>query len=145
LASRVRIGDRARRAGLFLIPEETDPPLELRDLRALLEAAQREAAVLPPLETDGFVRAAVDPFVNALHRALLPARRTLRPSIRAAREAILARALAQGPAAVTARERRILLQDPALTDALHRRVWGLPDRLHAARWGRPGATPPASP
>ena len=32
LASRVRIGDRVRRAGLFVIPEESNPPPELRDL-----------------------------------------------------------------------------------------------------------------
>src|SRR5262249_30248852 len=135
-ASRVRLGDRVRRAGLFLIPEETDPPFELRDLRALLEAAQRESAALPAREADGFVRAAVDPFVNALHCALLPARRTLRASIKAARQTLLERALAHGPEALSPRERRIVLQDPALTGELHRRVWGLPDRMHAARWGR---------
>src|SRR5262249_15960422 len=32
LTSRVRTGDRARRWGLFLVPEETDPSTELRDV-----------------------------------------------------------------------------------------------------------------
>src|SRR5207245_1027675 len=56
------------------------------------------------------------------------------------------RALAEGPASLTGRERRILLGDPDLTDALHRRVWALPDHDRAARWGRPGLAPhPGSP
>src|SRR5204862_439126 len=82
-----------------------------------------------------FVRAAVDPYVNALHRALLGRSRSLAPSLQAARQALLERALAEGPASLTGRERRILLGDPDLTDALHRRVWALPDRERAARWG----------
>jgi membrane glycosyltransferase len=139
LASRVNLGDRARRWGLFLIPEETEPPPELRDLHDLLGAAQRRLARLPEKERDGFVRAAVDPFVNALHRALLGRPRTMRKSIRSARRGLLERVLAEGPASLTTRERRTLLLDPAMTDALHERVWSIPDDDLAARWGRPGA------
>ena len=141
--SRVGPGDRARRWGLFLIPEEGAPPSELRDLGAFLTAARQRAARLPDPEHDGFVRAAVDPHVNAVHRALLGPRRSLRATIRAARRALLDRALAEGPEALAARERRILLLDPDLTDALHDAVWGLPERERAARWGRPGLVAPA--
>jgi hypothetical protein len=77
--------------------------------------------------------------VNALHRALLGRPRTVRKSIRATRRGLLERVLAEGPASLTARERRILLLDPATTDALHERVWAIPDDDCAARWGRPGA------
>jgi membrane glycosyltransferase len=139
--SRVRLGDQMRLWGLFLIPEESAPPPELRDLHGLERAARRRMATLPREERDGFVRAAVDPYVNALHRALIGPRRALRASIRAAREALLERALAEGPAALSARQRRILLRDPDLTNALHERVWALADRVRAARWGRPGAAP----
>src|SRR5262245_38263860 len=38
LTSRVRLGDLTRRPGLFRIPEEVDPPLELRELQAFHEA-----------------------------------------------------------------------------------------------------------
>ncbi len=143
LASRVRLGDHARRWGLFLIPEESDPPPEIHDLHAFLGAARKRIALLPEKERDGFVRVAVDPYVNALHRTLLGRPRTVRKSIRAARRGLLERVLAEGPDALGPRERRVFLLDPALTDALHERVWSIPDDDCAARWGRPGASPGA--
>ena len=139
--SRASLGERARRWGLFMIPEESAPPPELQDLRELARIARRRTEGFPPRERDGFVRAAVDPYVNALHRALLGRSRSRAPRLRAAREALLERALAEGPASLTLRERRILLGDPDLSDVLHRRVWELPDRERAARWGRPGRAP----
>jgi membrane glycosyltransferase len=142
VTSRVTAGDRARRLGLFLIPEESRPPPELRDVEELLRAAGEKAMRIAPEERDGFVRAAVDPYVNALRRGLLGRRRSLRPRIRAMRAMVVERALAGGPAAVRASERRLLLRDPELVDALHAAVWSLPERERAARWGRPG-TPPA--
>ena len=103
-----------------------------------LEAAQRAVANLPDAEHDGFVRAVVDPYVNALHRALLGQRRLLKPSIRAARRALVDRVLSDGPAALDTRQRRILLYDPDLITELHCRVWELSDPARAAHWGRPG-------
>jgi membrane glycosyltransferase len=141
LTSRVSLGERARRAGLFCIPEETAPPPELRDLHAFHETALALGRALPHAERDGFVRVVVDPLVNALHRALLGRRRSLRPEIRAHRAALLTRALAEGPAALADRDRRILLHDPDAIDALHERVWALGSDAAAARWGRPGEGP----
>jgi membrane glycosyltransferase len=143
-ASRVRLGERALRRRLFMIPEETAVPAELRDLHDNLrvtEAAQRH---LSSLEAEGFVRAAVDPYVNALHRVLLGRRRRLRASIHKARAALLQRALAEGPGVLSPRERRMLLYDPDLVTALHHAVWEEHDVERAARWGRPlarGAVP----
>jgi membrane glycosyltransferase len=138
LASRVGLGDRARRMGLFVTPEETDPPQELRDLGDELANATAQRAALPPTESDGFVRAVVDPYVNALHRALLGPPRSLRASIRAYRQELADRACAEGPSALTAKERRLLLYDPQVMTDLHRHVWAIPAREKAVRWGRPG-------
>src|SRR5438093_539254 len=96
--SRASLGERARRRGLFVIPEESAPPPELQDLHDLARSARRRTGALPERERDGFVRAAVDPYVNALHRALLGRSRSLAPSLQAARQALLERALAEGPA-----------------------------------------------
>jgi len=137
-ASRVSWGAGARAWGLFLIPEESAPPLELRDLDRNFNAALAVASHRPEVENDGFVRAVVDPYINALHRALLGRSRSLRHTIRAARGALLDRAIESGPSALNARERRLLLSDPDRVSELHDRVWGLADREKATRWGRPG-------
>jgi membrane glycosyltransferase len=133
MASRVTSGTRARELGLFLTPEEQDPPPEMRAVAARL------AALSPAREPDAFLEAAVDPYVNALHRALLRPARTLGPSIRAAHTALVDEALRKGPAAVTAEERRALLRHPDLVAELHRRVWDEDDAERAALWHLPGA------
>ena len=138
-ASRVSLGDRARDLGLFMIPEEVMPPAELRDLDRNLREAEEAGGMLPVAERDGFVRAVVDPFVNALHCTLLRKRRSLRPTIRAARRALIERALAEGPAALTTRERSVLLSDLEMMSELHRDVWQMEDVERARLWGRPGA------
>jgi membrane glycosyltransferase len=144
LTSRIGLGDLTRRLGLFRIPEEVEPPVELRDLQAFHEAGLARTRALPPAERDGFVRAIVDPLVNALHRGLLGRRRSLRAEIRAHRNALVTRAMAEGPHALSERERRILLHDPDAVDALHERVWALGDDAAASRWGRPGTAPTPS-
>jgi membrane glycosyltransferase len=138
LVSRVRLGDLTRAWGLFLIPEEYERPLELRELDDNLRAAQEQSAALPPRERDGFIRAVVDPTVNALHRALLGRPRSLRPGSNLRRDALLGRGLSDGPDSLDLRERRLLLSDPRCIDDLHLRVWAIPERERAARWGRPG-------
>ncbi len=135
--SRVRWGDRTRRLGLFLIPEEVSPPTELVDLQRHWQRLQQAAAALPRLEHDGFIRSAVDPWINAWHRALLGAPRRLSPTVRARRRQWLEKLLQNGPDAVSPRELRYLLYDPEAVDALHERVWGMEDELRLARWGRP--------
>jgi len=139
VTSRVRLGELARRLGLFLIPEERDPPPELRDLAEQLALARRRAEEVPTAERSGFVRAIVDPMLNAVHRLVLRGPRRLHPAIRAAREAMADKVLARGPEALSAAERRVILLDPHLVEMLHARVWALEERERAARWGRPGS------
>jgi membrane glycosyltransferase len=130
LSSRVSLGDRARRMGLFLTPEETSPPQELRDLWENERVAQQEVAKLAPAERDGLVRAVVDPYVNALHRALLRRPRSVRESIASARVALAERLVRDGTGALSMREQRIVFHDP---DSV--------DRMHAETWQLPGASP----
>jgi membrane glycosyltransferase len=139
LASRIRLGERARRLGLFTTPEERDPPRELLDLQEGLALAKAEGAKLPPQEWGGFVRGVVDPYVNALHRALLGPPRKLNAAIRRRFHELEEKARDHGPAALTREERRALLYDPQAVTDLHRKVWAAADADQAARWGRPGA------
>ncbi len=65
----------------------------------------------------------------------------MKPAVRAARRRLIDRALREGPGVLSPRMRRYLMQDPDAIDELHERVWSLPDRFDAARWGRPGSHP----
>ena len=138
-ASHVRLGERARAHDLFLIPEEIEPPRELREVEMLTEEAEHAAAVAHaelvvgagtvdsvPDAKNGFVAAIVDPEQNAVHCALVSVPRRARPSIVARRETLVDRTLAEGPAALTAREHEVVLRDPRSVDELHRRVWAAP-------------------
>ncbi len=133
MASRVTTGARARDLGLFLTPEEKDPPPEIRAVVARL------AALPPPAEPDAFLAVAVDPYVNALHQALLRPGRTLNPAIGGARLATVDAAMRNGPEAIGSAERRTLLRHPDLVAELHRRVWDEDDPERAARWDLPVA------
>lgn len=136
--SRVSLGDRARRLGLFLIPEEVSPPPELESLQHHWQRLQAETGVLPQRErNDGFVRGTVDPWMNAWHRALLGRPRQVNERVRARRQQWLEKLLQGGPDALPARERRYLFYDPEAVDALHVRVWSMEDDSALAKWGRP--------
>jgi len=131
LASRTRLGTAARRWGLFVTPEEAEPPAEIRDL----EREHSTAIALRASRADGFVRAIVDPGVNAVHAWLLRGPRNLIPNLRDERRALAARALEAGPDGLTGAEKRLLLSDADCTRSLHDRVWRLSDSATAARWG----------
>ena len=114
LSSRVSLGRRLRRAGLFAIPEEMDAPRELRETVAHLNASP----ALP-----GFVDAVVDPAVNALMCASAHGHPHMPPASRKAGDTLVRQALRRGPDALTDKQKQLLLDDPRLLSALHFAVW----------------------
>jgi membrane glycosyltransferase len=134
-SSRVSAGQRARRRGLFLTPEENAPPAELVEVAHDVAAAESAAAAGPGWRQDGFTRAVVDPQQNAVHCALIGSGRSFAPALRNVHAALVARALAEGPASLDATERRRLLRDPEAMLELHGAVWQIADRARAVRWG----------
>jgi membrane glycosyltransferase len=135
LVSKIGLGDRARRLGLFLIPEETGPPRELVELDANMADAKTRADALPEPWRDGFAMAVADPAMNAVHRSLLGPRRRLKAAIRDARRQLLDAVVTGGPGAADTRTRRIILNDPELIEEIHLRVWNCDDDAVARRWG----------
>jgi membrane glycosyltransferase len=131
LSSRVPKRPKKRLRRLFVIPEETEPPPEIAEVYERLAAASAEPG--EPWQ-DPLVRCAVDPYTNALHRSLLGAPRRLRSDVRQARNDLLEHVLEEGPQSATTAERRLLLSDPELVDALHDRVWTTSDGDLAERW-----------
>jgi membrane glycosyltransferase len=81
----------------------------------------------------GLLQAVLDPYVNAVHVALL---RQRRPS-ESSREYFLhlrQRLLTEGPAGLTAREKMALLLDADSLIWLHRELWRLPAGALADWW-----------
>ncbi|MGE5105047.1 MAG: glucans biosynthesis glucosyltransferase MdoH, partial [Betaproteobacteria bacterium] len=131
VSSRASLGRKLRRRKYFLIPEESQPPPVIRATRRHWHHAQAPADL---------VDAVVDPTVNAL----VCAQAVGHPLHGLAREAmagaIVDRALAGGPDALTPLDRNRLIGDPAALSALHWAVWTSP-AAHAA-WGDAIASPP---
>jgi membrane glycosyltransferase len=111
-SSRVALGRRLRDAGFFVIPQESNPPRELR----LLQRNLRHAPA-----TAGFLDALVDPAMNALARAGIARARPASGDDAQRRERITS-VLATGPAALDSKQRTALLRDEAMLHELHVRI-----------------------
>ena len=134
LLSKAGVGRAARRWGVFLTPEETAPPYELKRLQQNLAECYRHLPPFEPLRADyGLLQAVLDPYVNALHVALL---RQRRPS-EEAREwfvQLRERLLRDGPAKFATKEKMALLMDAESMIWLHRELWSCPAGSLAEWW-----------
>jgi membrane glycosyltransferase len=134
LISKGSFGRRARELGLFLTPEETQPGYELRRLRQNLAECYRHLPPLEALRADyGLLQAVLDPYVNAVHVALLRQRR----STEEAREwfaQLRHRLLREGPENFTTKEKMALLLDAESMIWLHRELWSAPAAALADWW-----------
>jgi membrane glycosyltransferase len=134
MLSKASIGRRARELGLFLTPEETEPCYELRRLRQNLAECYRHLPPFEPLRDDyGLLQAVLDPYVNAMHVALLRHRR----SSEEAREwfgQLRQKLLQEGPRALSTKEKMALLLDADSMIWLHRELWSCPATSLAQWW-----------
>ncbi|HEX4895249.1 MAG TPA: glucans biosynthesis glucosyltransferase MdoH [Solimonas sp.] len=116
-SSRSALGRAARALRLFLIPEESQPPRELRWLKAALRRRP---------DAPGFVAGVREPALNALLLAAGRHRRNPLPGPQRARLR-LAESLARGsPADAGEAARNTLLNDPRALARLHRRALAAP-------------------
>ncbi|HET8551380.1 MAG TPA: glucans biosynthesis glucosyltransferase MdoH [Gammaproteobacteria bacterium] len=125
--SRVRLGRLARRLRLFVIPEEIEPPPELDILNRQLAPVAADV--------DDFVRAVVDPKVNAIHLAMLRRKPRMPPEKAKRLGRIRTKALQSGPTALTNLDKSDLLQDVDSMQALHLGVWQTTDGDLSRQWG----------
>jgi len=137
VSSKVSWGRALRRAGFLLIPEEVEPPQEVLWLREHLATLQKPSPMLALPEVQGFARAVVEPFVNALHLKILRSSRRVAGAISKRRRALVEKALNHGPQALSRNEKRELLSDPDCLSHLHQAVWELSDPARATQWGLP--------
>jgi membrane glycosyltransferase len=134
LLSKGGFGRRARDIGLFLTPEESQPAYELRRLRQNLAECYRHLQPLEPLRADyGLLQAVLDPYVNAMHVALLRQRRSTEES-REWFAQLRQRLLHEGPENFTTKEKMALLLDANSMIWLHRELWSCPSSSLAEWW-----------
>ncbi|MFH1135486.1 MAG: glucans biosynthesis glucosyltransferase MdoH [Pseudomonadota bacterium] len=137
-SSRVELGRALQKWGLLHTPAERNPSWELLRLRTVLDEIENESEQSSSsCFGEGFVRAVVDPRVHGLHCDLLPATRRLSPEIRRRLHEVCEKGLQEGPAGLTSRERKAILNDRVCLTELHSAVWALGDHNMALQWGIP--------
>jgi membrane glycosyltransferase len=132
--SKMSLGQKAREWKIFLTPEETQPPYEIRRLRQNLAECYQHMRPLEPLRADyGLLQAVLDPYVNAVHVSLLRLRKPSEES-RDYFSQLRTRLLREGPASFTTKEKMALLLDAESMIWLHRELWCLPSQALAEWW-----------
>jgi len=123
-----------RRRGIFAIPEETTPKPELVRFSENLSTRRSGREPLPELAADyGLLQAVLDPYVNAVHVALLRTKDDPPEASEERFEVLRTKLLQEGPGALTPREKISLLMDVDSMNVLHYELWSAPaSRL--ARW-----------
>jgi membrane glycosyltransferase len=109
----------------FQTPEETAPPPELiHNYRLNLR------------DGDGFVHALLDPYYNAVHASLQRKRERNTPAVERYVAGLAAKLFREGPAALSAREKRAVLADGATMARLHDLIWRTPGQFMNPLWTR---------
>ena len=143
LTSRRRLGTQARKLGLFLTPEETNPPMELVSLRSRMKIHNLTGDKEPERSHHGLAKAVLDPYVNAIHVTLLrekqmnPVYAEHLARIGAGSEAVRElgeKLLAAGPEKLKSSERMAVMADQGVMVWLHQQSWLRPEEKLAPWW-----------
>jgi membrane glycosyltransferase len=124
------LGEKIRSCGLFVIPEESQPPTELKALSDDTDHEQSRTA--PPL----WPQAILSPYILSLHLSLVRQRLASHhnevpaPSLTNLRE----RLLREGPSSLVPKEKLRLLWDAETVFWLHRELWARPGAVLHSSW-----------
>jgi len=122
------------RFGLFLTPEETEPPSVLALMNKNLAEIKGRIHLPPELEKHhGLMQVCLDPYVNGLHVSLLRRRKSIDVS-RSYLTEIAQRMIQQGPQSLNAQEIKAMIHDTETVTDLHYRLWSARDNELAPFW-----------
>ncbi|MEB5835295.1 glucans biosynthesis glucosyltransferase MdoH [Pantoea dispersa] len=124
MSSRATVGLKSKRARLFLIPEEYEPPKELVDTDHYLQL-NRERAL-----KHGFMHALFNPAFNALAMAMATSRHKQSALLDHARDRRVDQALSDAPEKLNREQRLQLISDPVVLARVHTRLWESADKYH---------------
>jgi membrane glycosyltransferase len=134
ILSKNSLGTKARNLGIFLTPEETQPPHELIRLTQNLTECYKHMLPLERLRNDyGLLQAVLDPYVNAVHVAMLRQRKPSEES-RDWFASLRQRLLSEGPGKLASKEKLALLLDAESMILLHEELWKQPSSALAEWW-----------
>ena len=134
MLSKGSLGAQARRLKLFLTPEEVQPPHELARLTQNLAECYKNMRPIEALRDDyGLLQAVLDPYINAVHVAMLRQRRPSEES-RDWFALLRHRLLSEGPSQLTQKEKLALLIDAESMIWLHEELWKQPGSALAEWW-----------
>ena len=123
-----------RRFGLFLTPEESDPPAVLDLLDSHLAEVNGRIQLSPEVERHfGLMQVCLDPYVNGLHVSLLRRRRNIDVSRGYLRD-LTRRLIEEGPEKITDKQIKTMLHDTDTVTDLHYRLWSASDHELAPFW-----------
>ncbi len=126
ISSSLTLGRKTRTWGLFLTAEETETPPVLHMLDDHLQHGKPVLSALQVVPTSRFIQAITDPYVNTLHRSLLPEREPPGKRRRHYLEGLIHQLEDEGPESLTAAQKRDLLSEPETLLRLHALFWGRP-------------------
>jgi membrane glycosyltransferase len=109
--------------GLFVTPEELQPPQELS---ARFQLQLRDG--------DQFVHAVLDPFYNAVHVALQRSRDTGSASVDGYVASLATRLFKEGPESLSSQQKRALLADGETLAYMHNLIWKTPSEMMNPAW-----------
>jgi membrane glycosyltransferase len=141
--SRESAGLSARQYGLFLTPEETEPPAELVSLRARMKIHDIIGLTTPHQKHIGMSEAVLDPYINAIHVSLLREKKS-NPVYAEQFEmlgvggpkmhSLVEKFLVEGPDKVGPDERLLIMADANAMEWLHEQIWLRPGATLAPWW-----------
>lgn len=143
LTSRRSLGARAKSVGLFLTPEETQPPAEIVSLRSHLKIHDLTDDPAPLRTHAGLAEAILDPYVNAIHVSLLRekqlnpvyAEQFAKLGVGSEKVQVLGeKLLAEGPDKLSGPERMLVMADQRLMVWLHQQSWQRAGEALAPWW-----------
>ncbi len=134
LLGSARWGARTRENGWFVVPQESEEAVELRQMEEMpvaLSGYFRSQKFAPDY---GLLKAILDPYVNAIHISMLRHHSGMSMRTRSYVDGLAHRILKEGPAGLNDREKRHLLWDPEAIAHLHRQLWTSPSAELAEWW-----------
>ena len=122
------------RFGLFLTPEELEPPTVLSALEDNLAEVKGRLQLPPEIEKSyGLMQVCLDPYVNGLHVSLLRRRRYTEVS-REYLDELARRFIKEGPQALKKREINAIINDTETVTNMHYRLWSSAEKDLAPFW-----------